>query len=218
MFNQIFNSENFFFRGVSKFMDIVGLSVVYLVFCLPVVTIGPATAALYYSAVKCVRRGEEHPYRNFWQSFRSNWRVGAIVTLPCLAVGAFLVWEYGAIYHMAAQGDRIAAALYVALVLLLILPVGFLCWLFPLLSRFESGPGELLWMAFQFTIRYLPTTTVLAVLNYLIFVTTIRFWFLLPMAVAPVLSALLSSVFLERVLKKVTPGMEGEGDKPWYLK
>ena len=37
-------------------VDIVGLSILWTFLCLPIVTAGPATAALYYTVVKCLRR------------------------------------------------------------------------------------------------------------------------------------------------------------------
>ena len=51
MFQRIFNPNNLFFQGCSKIFDLVVLSALWLALCLPVVTIGPATAALYYTVV-----------------------------------------------------------------------------------------------------------------------------------------------------------------------
>ena len=220
MFRQIFDPENGLFSTISKIMDIIGLSVVWLIFCLPVVTIGPASAALYYSVVKCVRRGEDHPYRNFWNSFRANWRQGALLTVLCLPVGAFLYWEHGALRSLASGGNRVLLAVYVVTTILLFLPIGFLCWIIPLLSRFESSLGGLLWSALQLTFRALPSTLVLALLLFLSLTGTAALWFFLPFLLTPALTALLASFLVERVLKKITPGrglVENE-KSPWYLK
>ena len=115
LFHQIFNPENGFFSSISKFMDIVGLSVVWLIACLPVITIGPATAALYYSVVKCVRRDEKHPYRNFWRSFQTNWKMGSLLTLLCLPAGIFLYWEHGMLRTLASGGDKVLMGSYIAM-------------------------------------------------------------------------------------------------------
>lgn len=218
MFQQIFDPENGLWRTVGKLVDVVGLSVAWLILCLPVITIGPASAALYYSVVKCVRRGEPRPFQNFWSAFRANLKKGILLTLPCLAVVAFLLWERGMLRYMANGGDRTAMALYVAVTVLLILPVGFACWLFPLLSRFEAGTGQLVRTALQLTLQHLPTTAALAALTYLLAFGSVYFWFLLPFAVTPALDVLLSSFLVERVLKKLTPAEETGEEKPWYLK
>ncbi len=220
LFHQIFNPENGFFSSISKFMDIVGLSVVWLIACLPVITIGPATAALYYSVVKCVRRDEKHPYRNFWRSFQTNWKMGSLLTLLCLPAGIFLYWEHGMLRTLASGGDKVLMGSYIAMTLLLLLPIGFLCWLLPLLSRFESSLGGLLWNAFLLTFRYLPVSIALALLIFLSVTLTTALWFFLLFAVTPAVTALLASFPVERVLKKCTctDSFQENEDKPWYLK
>lgn len=216
----LFDPENGLWSTVSKMMDVIGLSVVWLVFCLPVVTIGPATAALYYSVVKCVRRGEDHPYGNFWRSFRANWRQGVPLTLLCLPVAAFLYWEHRTLGILATGGDAVLVGAYLVLTVLLLLPIGYLCWLFPLLSRFESSLGGLLWNALQLTFRRLPSTVVVALLVFLSATASAAFWIFLPFAVTPALTVLLASFLVERGLKKLTPeGELPEGEeKPWYMK
>ena len=53
--NEFFNPEKGIWAWLSAMVDVVGLSILWLILCLPVVTIGPATAALYYTVVKYVR-------------------------------------------------------------------------------------------------------------------------------------------------------------------
>ena len=55
---EFFNPEKGIWAWLSTMVDIVGLSVLWIFLCLPVVTIGPATAALYYTVVKYVRKRE----------------------------------------------------------------------------------------------------------------------------------------------------------------
>lgn len=51
----IFNPENDFWRLIEKLVDLFLLSVFWLVCSLPVFTLGPATAALYRTVVRCIR-------------------------------------------------------------------------------------------------------------------------------------------------------------------
>ena len=51
MWRDIFNPENLFFRMLSGGVDVVGLSLLWVLFSIPVVTAGPAAAALYYTSV-----------------------------------------------------------------------------------------------------------------------------------------------------------------------
>ena len=42
------NSDNGVMRALSKIFDMGLLTLIYLVFCIPIVTIGAATTSLYY--------------------------------------------------------------------------------------------------------------------------------------------------------------------------
>lgn len=57
------------------------LSVLWLIGCVPVFTIGASTVALYYVAMKMVRDEEEGIVRRFFRAFRENFRQSIPVTL-----------------------------------------------------------------------------------------------------------------------------------------
>ena len=46
--NKIFSSDSPFMRVMSKIFDIGWLSLIYLIFCIAVVTFGAATTSLYF--------------------------------------------------------------------------------------------------------------------------------------------------------------------------
>ena len=73
---EFFNPEKGIWAWLSTMVDIVGLSVLWIFLCLPVVTIGPATAALYYTVVKYVRKREGGAFGAYLLSFRDNFRTG----------------------------------------------------------------------------------------------------------------------------------------------
>ena len=91
-----FNPEKGIWAWLSTAVDIVGLSIAWLFLCLPLVTAGPATAALYHAVVLYVRPREQGAFKDFFRSFRRNLRVGAAATLVCLAAGAALAAGTGA--------------------------------------------------------------------------------------------------------------------------
>ncbi|MEG0765002.1 MAG: YesL family protein [Pseudoflavonifractor sp.] len=235
MFHSIFTGDNFVFKALSKAFDLVVLSALWLALCLPVVTAGPATAALYYSCVKCIRRGEPNPYANFFSCFRANFKVGAIGGMLA-AMGGVLLWLIWLLLCSAdpESGTFLRAAYGVAL----LLPLGTLCYLFPLLSRFTFGVGGLFAAAFQLAVKHLPSTVILVLLTGEAANLCLTYWF--PFLITPALTALLASLFFERIFKKyikdslpettATPKTtnrpsiddpapeEEEQEIPWYLK
>ena len=55
-----------------SFVCIVGGSLLWLVLCIPVITAGPATAALYRAPCPTLRRAEENFLKTFLGTFRQR--------------------------------------------------------------------------------------------------------------------------------------------------
>ena len=93
----------------------------WAVLCLPAVTIGPATAALYYTVVKCVRGRESGAFGYFFRSFLQNFKVGLLAGLIAIPLalllfgGHFIVRWYGT--HWGGWAYVLYVAYYFALTL-----------------------------------------------------------------------------------------------------
>ncbi|MGN0968009.1 MAG: DUF624 domain-containing protein [Oscillospiraceae bacterium] len=214
MLRRIFNPENFLFRFTGRVLDILVLSILWLVCSLPVVTIGPASAALYYSCAKCLRRKEPAPYRNFLSAFRQNLKTGVAATVFFLLLA--LVLDVGYVF-LAATGSDL---LRVAYLVLMLVPAAMISCAFPLLSRFTYTVGGLLANSLRLTFRHLPRALAAGALTAAAVVLTLSFWYCGVMVVTPALCALLSTFLLEPVFRKYTPEEELEEgqEPPWYLR
>ena len=92
MFRQVFDPDNLFWRIMARGVDFVGLSIFWLALCLPVVTIGPATAALYYTVVKVFRhKSDDGAFGMYWKAFVQNLRRGIPATLIFIPVMLLLL-------------------------------------------------------------------------------------------------------------------------------
>lgn len=225
MFSSLFHPENSFFRFTGRVLDVVILSALWLVCSLPVVTLGSASAALYYSCVKCLRFREPHPYRNFWDAFRINLRTGIPATLVFLALGLLLDAGYLFLLMAAQSGEPVWNLLRIVYCVLLLLPIAVVSCAFPLLSRFTFTAGSLLSAALRLTLRHLPVLLGAAVINAALVFVTLKGWYFGVMLLTPALGALLDSLLLEPVLRRYTPGgqspsggEDGDGGRPWYLR
>ena len=200
---EFFNPEKGIWVWLSTLVDVVGLSVLWIFLCLPVVTAGPATAALYYAVVKCVRRRESGAFGHYLRSFRSSFKTGLRATLVVLPAAALLL----GLHHIVRwYGTRLGGVLYVVYVaqyFALILPAGVLCWLFPLLGRFDYRVKGLFGTAFQLTLAHLPSTVVIVLLTAQAAALCVSRWW--PVVFVPVVATLLVSLFTERVFAKYAP-------------
>lgn len=132
---KLFHPDAFLWRWCSRILDIMVLSLFWLVCSLPLVTAGAASAALYDAAVHGIRREEAGTYARFFRTFRRELKTAVPAALVWGAALAALLWS-GQLVGTAIQepGPVLAAAAVVVLLLFLVL--GTMAWMFPLLSRF----------------------------------------------------------------------------------
>ena len=88
--NGIFRYDGPIVTFFMKLGDMIILHLLWLLCCIPVVTIGPSTVAAHYVALKLVRdEGRSVPHM-FFKSFQQNLRQGIPMGLIALAVGGML--------------------------------------------------------------------------------------------------------------------------------
>ena len=90
---------------LAKLGDMFILNIMYLVCCIPVVTIGAATTALYYNTLKMAENREAYVWKDFLKSFRQNFRQATIIWMIILVIGAVLVGDF-----LVMGGDRQSGA------------------------------------------------------------------------------------------------------------
>lgn len=218
-----FNPDNFIFRWSTRIFDVIVLSLLWVVFSVPIVTLGPATAALYYSAVKCVRFKEEGTYKNYFDSFRENLRtgIGYTVVFLVLAVGMYLIYIMivGTLpLEQALSVPVIWGFLLFCVFLVSVFICGVIC-----LSRFGYNLSKLLSDSFRISFGHLPRVFACGMICLAALLLSIRFFFYQIWFATPCLAALLISKLMEPVLRKYTPDIENlmqipMDERPWYLR
>lgn len=135
---------------LTALIDIVWLGLLWLVCSLPVIPLGAASTALYYSMVKCVRHERGRATKEFFRAFRLNFRQATLLWLICLGV---ILLGAADVYAFSQMGVRPGDFLYVFSRLLL-LPVPLLFpWIFAFLSRFENTVSATLRFALWLAVR-----------------------------------------------------------------
>lgn len=203
-----FDSENSFWRFISKLFDIMGLSLCFLVCSLPILTLGAAAVALYDAVYHGLRKNEVVVYGRFFRTFKNNFKTATLVTLPALALVLLFALLDGLTRAAAVQGVAGAGLLRH---LYLVLGFFLLCiWLlaFATLSRFEFGPVRLLATAFRLTFAHLPSVLLAGLLAAACILPCLRLLFPLPFL--PAVAALAVSFFYERIFAPFLPKEEEE--------
>lgn len=68
----------------------IWLNLLWFLCCIPVITIGASTTALYSVSLKCVKNQEGYITREFFQAFRKNFVPATIVWCILAVIGIFL--------------------------------------------------------------------------------------------------------------------------------
>lgn len=213
-----FNLENGFFTTLSKLADIIILSIVWSLLCIPIITIGPATTALYYTTVKAIRRERGYLFREFFKSFKQNFKRGAIagviITIIALFLGFDILWAW--MNMSAVENSSILLGIFIALSVMFIC---FSIYVFPILSRFEMTIKQLFKAALFMSIRHLPSTVVMFAI---IAICAIGIFFIpILIFIIPAGSTVIISLLMERIFKKYMPESQGSGEETgideWYL-
>ena len=88
--NNIFNPEGKVMLFFTKIAYTAYLNVLWFLCCLPIVTAGASTTALFYVTLKLAKDEEGAITRSFFRAFRRNFRKATLIWLILLAGGAVL--------------------------------------------------------------------------------------------------------------------------------
>ena len=205
MFRSIFRPYGLVWNVLNTITDVLGLSLLWLLCCLPVVTVAPATTALYDAVVHGIRYKEEGAYRRFFRTFLSEWKNGILITLLCGVILAVLGSLMAVLLAMAQAESRytVLAGIYFGLLLLLI---ACAAWSITILSRFTFSFSALTSTAMRFTLGQLPRSLgiALSTVGLIFFTVHYPIW----VFAAPACAALVWSVFAEPVFAKYGGGLK----------
>ena len=201
--------ENRILYWASKIGDFFSLSILWVLCCLPVLTVIPASIALYDSVAHCVRGEEEGSVGRFFRTLKAELLRGLLLSALCLVTGFLLIKGYQILSIMGQANDTLAdySVLYLCS---MAIPVGILTWMIPVESRFEHSFFGLLRASGIYAITHLPTTVMLM----LLFGATAALLFFFPVLIVlvPAITVTVQSWFIERAFQKYIPKEDYEDD------
>ncbi len=207
-----FNTEGRIFSGLSKMFDIVFLSVLWFIFCIPILTIGPATTAIYYTTVKVIRKDRGYVWKEFWYAFKTNFVTGLIYTMVLVVA---IIGLYAGLALTANSKDTMLQISHYTYIIVSFLLACLYVFLFPILSRFSLPRLQIMKMSLLLSIRHVLITLALLLL---ILVGGFAVVIVYPLIfIVPGAITFLCSLLIERVFKKYQPKVE-EGTKEEALK
>lgn len=145
-----------------QFTDLIILNLLWLLGCIPIITIGASTTALYQSIIK-MRKGEDgRPWSEFWKYFRSNFKQAAILSLTVAVVIALTAVDILVVISLM-PNTGILLKILMLLPFLLVVPA--LGYVFPLQAQFENSVLNTLKNAWIMAMIHFLVSAMVLVLN-----------------------------------------------------
>ena len=176
--SRAFNFEGPVFTFLSRLADLFWLNLLFIVCCIPVITIGAATTALYYVTLKMAKDEEGYITRSYFKSFKENFKQATVIWIGFLVVGMIMITDLrivnggntAEILGSPALGNVIMVAVF--LMGIVILMVG--TYIFPILAQFDNTIKNTVKNAFLISIRHLPYTIAMLVITA---IPVVLIWF-----------------------------------------
>lgn len=153
-----FGIDNPFFRFMSRLGDLLILNILFVITCIPVVTIGMSCAALYRVTLRMARKESNYAVKEYLQACRGEWKKSTVIWIFFLATGGLLLFDV-------LVAGEMWNAINAAVGMLILLWAFLFTWAFPLQARFENPVRITLKNALYMSVRYLPFTILMTVLN-----------------------------------------------------
>lgn len=184
--NKLFNYDNPVFQVLGRLTDLAILGMLFLVCCLPVVTVGAAASAIFRAVYDLTLERGAGAVRNYFRAFRDNFKQATGAWLLAL-LGFFSLFCDWFLLKLYFEGTAFTVLGYIVLALTLGL-VGLLCYLFALIARYENTLWEHICNAFILSIRFFHKTLLMVLLQLLpllmatympfVLINTLLFWIL----------------------------------------
>ena len=156
-----FSLDSKFSQIMGRVFDLMMLNIIFLIMCIPIVTIGANFTAMYYVTLKMIKNEETYIFRTYWKSFRENFKQATAIWLILLAVLIVLILDLLLVMRMP---GTITYLRFVFLVLIFFEAM-VLSYVFPVLSRFDNTVKNTIKNSILMAIRHLPWTIMILLVN-----------------------------------------------------
>ena len=138
---RLLDNESLFGRMMTRCWILIGANLMFLLFSLPVITTGPAFAALCFVMLKVLRGDRDlNPFKTFFQAFKANLKQGLLVWTVFLALAVLLYLDIRFCNYAGGMFLYFKYALYVMAAVLIMLTA----YILPVMAAFsDTIPGLL---------------------------------------------------------------------------
>lgn len=196
----LFNLDAPIWVWMSEVADVIILTFLWWLCCIPIVTIGASTTAFFYVMGKKVRKENTYVVRDFFKSFKQNFKQSLLITIIMLiALVSASLYAFMTIEGLLLQATSLKWIIPITVIFIFEV-VNIFTYLWAILSRFDMKTKVLVKTALVLTHKHLITT----IANTFVFVITGYLIFRLPFLVvfAPGIIVTLSSFLMQNLFSR----------------
>lgn len=157
---KFFSVESPLYKFMQSLWDILKLNFMWVIFCIPIVTIGGSTIAAFSVLLRMSEDQEGNVIKDFWKAFRENWKQGILIGLlpPICFEAVFLDFQ---LYNAVENGGLgiLIVGCFSAYIFIFCL-----IYVFPLLARYDNTVINSIKNSFRIGMKFFGRTFLLLVI------------------------------------------------------
>ncbi len=154
----MFKLDSPFMNFLNKVADIMILNILFIIFSIPVFTIGASFSAAYYMGFKMVKDEETYIVKGFWKAFKENFKQATLIWIIVMIVAAILFCDYRIIMYSGIEFAQWTKTAMVAVTVVLLLGFSFV---FPMQARYANTVKNTIKNGFLMALSHVPTAFVI---------------------------------------------------------
>lgn len=218
--NEFFNKDSFAMRFLTQLGNLILVNIIFIITCIPIVTIGASLSALYRVTFAIHCKEEVTVLRTYFDTFRSSFKHSTIISVPTTAALLFFLYE---IYLLFFVLDPKYALFQIPVWIMIFIILSIWIYSFPMIGLYEQPLKQTIKNSLILAVTNLPVTisTIIVKGGILFLCLAIpkvgviigSFYILFGFS----LSAFITAFFLKRIFEKYGSLTPYDDDEPEFM-
>lgn len=159
---KLFSVDGALYQFMSRMLDVLKLSILWIICSLPIITVGASTVAAMYVALKMVDDEEGYIVKQFFKGFKDNWKKGTLLWLINI-VSAYAIYLDFQFFEVIDGNPIIFLLIGIASIVLLI---SAMLYSYPLLARYKNTLIRTIQNSIDITRKYMARTLMIVLIVF----------------------------------------------------
>lgn len=200
---KLFSYDGGLMRFFNRVFDLMILTIIWWISCIPIITIGAATTALYDTTMTLTKKNVK-PFKYYRDSFKRFFKPSTICWIIYLVIGIAIAVDFMAFNY---NWPQFLGAVRIITGFLVITLLFSLTLIFPIIGTFAGNIREYMFNAFVISFMYAPLTLLMIlIIGAGIYIASKAFFLLgLVLLLGPGVLAFINAYILRFIFRKYLP-------------